>query len=99
MRKRFSEDQVLKVILSCFKGSAVTWHTTELSEVERGSLETANLDRWIKLLVRRFKEDTGEAVKLLYSEKFGEKQQDCHFELIRHFAGTWMPISIYISQL
>ena len=24
------------------------------------------------------------------------KKQDCHFELFRHFAGTRMPISIYI---
>ena len=70
MRKRFSEDQVLKVILSCLKGSAVTWHTAELSEFERGILETANLDQWIKLLIRRFKEDTGEAVKSMYSVKY-----------------------------
>ena len=70
MKRRFNEEQVLKVILSCLKGTAITWHTAELSEFERVVLETANLDQWIKLLIRRFKENTGEAVKLMYSEKF-----------------------------
>ena len=70
MKRRFNEEQVLIVILSCLKGTAITWHTAELSEFERVVLETANLEQWMKLLIRRFKEDTGEAVKLMYSEKF-----------------------------
>ena len=70
MKRWFSEEQVLKVILSCLKGTAITWHTAELLEFERVVLETASLEQWIKLLIQRFKEDTGEAVKLIYSEKF-----------------------------
>ncbi len=70
MKRRFSEQQVLPLIVSCLKGTAITWHTAELSDFERDMLEAANLEQWTKLLVRRFKEDTGDAVKAMYSEKF-----------------------------
>ena len=56
--------------MSCLKGTAITWHTAELAELERDILEAANLEQWSKALVRRFKEDTADAVKAIYSEKF-----------------------------
>ena len=70
MKRRHSEQQVLAVIVSCLKGTAITWHTAELAELERDILEAANLEQWSKALVRRFKEDTADAVKAMYSEKF-----------------------------
>ena len=71
MKRRYNEEQVLKVISSCLKGTAINWHTAELSEFERVVLETATLEQWIKLLVRRFKEDTGEAnvLREIYDER------------------------------
>ena len=70
MKRRHSEQQVLAVIMSCLKGTAITWHTAELAELERDILEAANLKQWSKALVRRFKKDTADAVKAMYSEKF-----------------------------
>ena len=70
MKRRYSEQQVLSVVVSCLIGSAITWHTAELSDFKRDILETANLEQWIKLLIKRSKEDTGDAVKAMYSEKF-----------------------------
>ena len=43
MNRRFNEEQMLKVILNCPGGSAITGHTAEFSEFERGTLETANI--------------------------------------------------------
>ena len=70
MKRRHSEQQVLAVIVSCLKGTAITWHTAELAELERDILEAANLEQWSKALIRRFKEDTADAVKAMYSERF-----------------------------
>ena len=44
MKRRHSEQQVLAVIVSCLKGTAITWHTAELAELERDILEAANLE-------------------------------------------------------
>ena len=55
---------------ACLRGSALLWHSTELSEIEKELLRTASVQQWTIILIKRFKERTTTAVQKLQAEKY-----------------------------
>jgi len=50
-------NEVLKPLVStCFRGEALRWYSTELSELEKDLLRAATLVQWYSALIKRFKE-------------------------------------------
>lgn len=64
------EDKLRIVIPQCLRGSAIVWHTTELSEMEKGFLRTATVAQWESALLHRFKERAPVALAKLQSIRY-----------------------------
>ena len=57
---------------TCFRGSALAWYTSELSNLERRGLraEGSGVDEWCRALSARFKELPGVALSNLTAERY-----------------------------
>lgn len=44
--KNHTEDEVRSMITQAFRGGALIWYFTELSELEKDLLRDASMDRW-----------------------------------------------------
>ena len=64
------EDRLRIVIPQCLRGSAIIWHTTELSEMEKAYLRTATVAQWESALTHRFKERAPVALAKLQSIRY-----------------------------
>lgn len=49
-------DKLRNVIPQCLRGSALIWHSTELSDLEKEMLREASLTMWCNALTKRFKQ-------------------------------------------
>ena len=63
-------DKVRKALPTCFRGEALIWHSTELTELEKTLLRTAPLEAWYDSLTKRFKERASVAVRHLQTERY-----------------------------
>ena len=64
------EDKVREVLPTCFRGSALIWHSTELTELEKRGLRNASVEEWSETLTEKFKERTSVALQHLQSEHY-----------------------------
>ena len=64
------EDKVRETLTTCFRGEALTWHSAELTDLEKTLLRTADLSVWCDSLIKRFKERATVAVQHLQTEKY-----------------------------
>ena len=64
------EDKLRTVLPQCFRGAALIWHSTELSEMEKILLRGTNLGGWYEAMVHRFKERTPVALASLQKSKY-----------------------------
>ena len=55
---------------TCLRGSALIWHSTELTELEKRGLRNASVDEWSETLIEKFKERTSVALQHLQSEHY-----------------------------
>lgn len=85
------EDKLRAVIPQCFRGSALIWHSAELSEMEKSLLRRADLLGWYEALTARFKLRTPQALKRLQQAKYTftdakERKDPRHFvqDIVRH---------------
>lgn len=63
-------DKLRSVIPQTLRGSALIWHSTELSELEKRLLRKASLDEWEESLIERFKERVPIALAKLQTAKY-----------------------------
>ncbi len=64
------EDKTREVLPTCLRGSALIWHSTELTELEKRGLRNASVDEWCETLVEKFKERTSVALQHLQTEHY-----------------------------
>ena len=64
------DEKIREILPTCFRGEALTWHSTELTDLEKTLLRTADLAVWFDSLVKRFKERATVAVQHLQTEKY-----------------------------
>lgn len=64
------EEKVRTVIPECLRGACQRGYSIELSQLEKDLLRDASLERWIGVLVRRFKLRTAQALDHLVKEKY-----------------------------
>lgn len=64
------EEKLRSVVPQCLRGSALIWHSTELSEMEKTLLRRADLVAWYETLITRFKQRTPLALKSLQQSKY-----------------------------
>ena len=62
-------DNLRALIPQSFRGSALTWHSTEPSEMEKSLLRRADLLGWYAALTIRFKQRTPQTLKNLQQAK------------------------------
>ena len=56
---------------ACLRETALSWHTIELSNLEKLALRTATLeDGWIKALIKRFKPRISESIDKIQNASF-----------------------------
>ena len=70
MAKLRGPDKVRTVLPECLRGTALVWHSAELSEMEKDLLRDASLDNWFGAMIRRFKERTPLALQHLQTERY-----------------------------
>ena len=85
------EEKVREVLPMCFRGESLTWHSTELTDLEKTLLRTASLTAWYDSLIKRFKERASVAVHHLQTERYtlldarnGKSPRTYVQNLIRH---------------
>ena len=64
------DDKLRTVIPQCLRGTALIWHSTELSENEKEMSRYTNLQGWYVMLIARFKERTPLALSKLQSARY-----------------------------
>ncbi len=64
------EPKLRTALPQCFRGSALIWHSMELSDFEKQLLRNADLDSWYGALIHRFKERTPAALQHLQRERY-----------------------------
>ena len=64
------EEKIREVLPTCFRGTALTWHSMELTELEKRGLRNATVDEWSETLIEKFKERTSVALQHLQSEHY-----------------------------
>ncbi|CAA9220090.1 MAG: hypothetical protein AVDCRST_MAG95-496 [uncultured Adhaeribacter sp.] len=63
---------------TCFKGAALIWHSTELTDLEKDLLRTASIKSWYAALIKRFKKRISVALHKLQSERYTMKDARDH---------------------
>lgn len=93
------EEEVRPMITQAFRGGALIWYSTELSELEKDLLREATMERWYQALTRRFKQKGPEAQEALdncsYSlqdAKNGRTPRSYVQDIIRHAKATQLPL-------
>lgn len=64
------EDKLRMVLPQCFRGTALIWHSTELSELEKNLLHTTPMLGWYDASIHRFKERTPVALTSLQKARY-----------------------------
>lgn len=64
------EPKLRTALVQCLRGSALIWHSMELSDLEKQLLKNADLDSWYGALIHRFKERTPAALQHLQRERY-----------------------------
>lgn len=64
------EDKVREVLPTCFRGSALIWHSTQLTELEKRGLRNFSVGQWCETLVEKFKERTATALEHLKADHY-----------------------------
>ena len=64
------EGKLRSVVPQCFQGSALIWHSIELSETEKALLRRADLVAWYETLIARFQQRTQVALKSLQQSRY-----------------------------
>ncbi len=64
------EDKLRAVLPQCFRGSALIWHSTELSDMEKDLLRQASLSSWYQAMINRFKQRTPMALASLQQSRY-----------------------------
>lgn len=64
------EEKLRTVIPQCLRGSALIWHSAELSDLEKNLLRTATVRQWYDALISRFKERAFVALEKLHKERY-----------------------------
>ena len=97
--KNHGDTAVRPMITQAFRGGALIWYSTELSELEKDLLREATMDRWYQALTRRFREKGPEAQEALdhcsYSlqdAKNGRTPRSYVQDIIRHAKATQLPL-------
>ena len=67
---KLHEDKVRDILPMCLQGSALAWHSNELSELKKDILPTATYNQWYNALIRRFKERTSMALRNLQMKRY-----------------------------
>jgi hypothetical protein len=63
-------EEIIRINFSlCFRGEALTWYTSELTEYDRSALR-GHMDSWYVMLVKRFRENPAVAWAKLLSAKY-----------------------------
>ena len=66
-----TESLVKNNVHACLQETALSWHTIELSDLEKLALQTATLeDGWIKALIKRFKPRISESIDKIQNASF-----------------------------
>jgi len=94
-------DALRVTIPACLRGSALLWHTVELTEMERELLGNAGLEQWYTILIKRFKERAPSALRNIQENKYtmadaykGKSPRVFAQELFRHAKAAEMT-SVY----
>ena len=91
--------EVRPMITQALRGGALTWHSTELTELEKDLLRDATMEHWYATITKRFKEKGPEAQDALdrcsYSlqdAKNGRTPRAYVQDIIRHAKATGLPL-------
>ena len=91
------EDKVKEVLPTCLRGSALIWHSTELTELEKRGLRNASVDEWCETLVEKFKEKTSVALRNMQAEHYtmndarqGRTPRSFAHNMLRHAKAAMM---------
>ena len=69
--KAKGENTVRLNLHSCLRGTALEWHASELTSIEKDSLRALELEEgWIRLLISRFKERPAVALAKMERDKY-----------------------------
>ena len=97
--KTHDEATVRSMVAQALRGGALTWYSTELTELEKDFLRDANMDRWYKTITDRFKERGPEAqdaldrcAYTLQDVKNGRTPRAYVQDIIRHAKATGLPL-------
>ena len=63
-------EKLRTVLPQCFRGSALIWHSTEVSERDKRLYRTAPLEEWYDILTTRFKERTPMALIKMQAARY-----------------------------
>jgi hypothetical protein len=66
-----SEKEVMEAFPTCLRGTALFWHSTELTTKERTTLSHAPISSLCEILIGRFKERPSSALRSLVTSRFG----------------------------
>ena len=64
------EDKVRELLPTCLRGTALIWHSMELTELEKRGLRNASVEEWSETLIEKFKERTSVALQNLQGEHY-----------------------------
>ena len=71
LSRKFGPNVVQDVILSCLRGSALTWWTTEVDDHAKTILEASkDLDLWINTLIKQFRMNPVMALAVLTRSRY-----------------------------
>ena len=99
LAKTHSAAEVRPMITQALRGGALTWYSTELTELEKDLLRDATMEHWYATITKRFKEKGPEAQDALdrcsYSlqdAKNGRTPRAYVQDIIRHAKATGLPL-------
>lgn len=64
------ENVVISSLPSCLRGTALTWYTSSLTEVEKRGLRASPLNDFLDMLVKQFKEPTSVSLRHVTAAKY-----------------------------
>lgn len=64
------DDKLRNILPQCLRGTALIWHSTELSDMEKNMLREASMKFWHDALIERFKERTPAALSAIQNAKY-----------------------------
>lgn len=62
--------KIKKIILACFCENALLWHFMKLTKMKKRLLRTVIIEQWYKILIKRFKKKTSNAIHALQMKQF-----------------------------